>query len=46
VLAVSDVNPDQDEQLFPNTPGLNWDDACANFLQIIDALGLEKFCPF
>ena len=46
MLAVSDVNPDQDEPLFPNTPGLNGDDACATLLHIIDTLGLEKVGPF
>ena len=46
MLAVSDVNPDQDERLVPKTPGLNGDDACAKFLHIIDTLGLEKFGPF
>jgi hypothetical protein len=35
MLAVSDVNPDKDERLFPTPPGLNGDDACANFLQLI-----------
>jgi hypothetical protein len=36
MLGVSDGNPDQDERLVPNTPGLNGDDAYAKFLHIID----------
>ena len=46
LLVFSDGNPDQDERLVSNTPGLNGDDACAKFLHIIDTLRLEKFGPF
>ena len=46
MLAVSDVNPCQDERLFPNKTGLNGGDACAKILHIIDTLRLEKFGPF
>jgi hypothetical protein len=33
MLGVSDGNPDQDERLVPNTPGLNGNDAYANFFR-------------
>jgi len=46
MLAVSDDNPDQNERLVPNTPGLNGNDACAKLLHIIDTLRLKKFGPF